>query len=69
MTIQGRTVDKEFIKLLAQQSQRLVVILGLLAFLAFKDPQHVTAWSLFSAAVVALLHSTKAANGSHNGKV
>lgn len=64
MTIAGKTVNTEPLKLWALHSQRLVVIVGLLAFL-WRQPDHVTGWSLLSAAVVDLFHAAK--NGNTNG--
>ena len=65
MTINGKQINVEPAKLYALHSQRLAVIVGLLWFL-FGHPDHITAWSLFSAAVVDLFHAAK--NGSGGGR-
>lgn len=65
MTIEGQRVDREFVKLLALQLQRGLMIVGLLVLL-YLHPENTTAWALFGAAATDLFHSAR--NGNGNGK-
>lgn len=66
MTIAGKQVNTEPLKLWALHLQRGAMIVGLLAFL-FRFPEHTTAWALMGAAAADLFHAAKT-NGNGGGK-